>query len=337
MKIRFLQKIKEKMMRSHYKIFHGAKNNGETGRGMVEMLGVLAIIGVLTIGAIWGYNHAMKIYRVNEMIEALNRQAVLASAAKAVGADLPKSEWETSAAGFEIEYNPTYTEDGEVYDNFFTLTIKNVPNDLLEMLIKREGGKAYQVLISGIPVDEYDFKHYRRIEHSFLKEISFTKIAWAEDVRDVTLVYNSNLVDDEERECNPGEQRCNSNIDYPESIEQCARNGTWTGYIVKRCNYHCQKCVNAECELKSDDEMAAYGQDGCSCAPETCRCQYYANDHACECYGENDCRCPTYFEAHPCECLGENSCLCPTYAAEHEEECCPSGQWCEECGEERRD
>ena len=42
----------------------------ESGRSMVEMLGVLAIIGVLSIGGISGYTMAMNRYKANEVINA---------------------------------------------------------------------------------------------------------------------------------------------------------------------------------------------------------------------------------------------------------------------------
>ncbi len=45
------------------------KMNNESGRSMVEMLGVLAIIGVLSIGGIAGYTIAMNRYRANEIID----------------------------------------------------------------------------------------------------------------------------------------------------------------------------------------------------------------------------------------------------------------------------
>ena len=43
--------------------------NTENGRSMIEMLGVLAIIGVLSVGGIAGYSKAMMKYRVNKTIE----------------------------------------------------------------------------------------------------------------------------------------------------------------------------------------------------------------------------------------------------------------------------
>jgi len=45
--------------------------NAQSGRSMIEMLGVLAIIGVLSVGGIAGYSKAMHKYRVNKTIEQI--------------------------------------------------------------------------------------------------------------------------------------------------------------------------------------------------------------------------------------------------------------------------
>ena len=47
-------------------------DTNETGRSMVEMLGVLAIIGVLSIGGIQGYTYAMNKYRANNVLNEIN-------------------------------------------------------------------------------------------------------------------------------------------------------------------------------------------------------------------------------------------------------------------------
>ena len=49
----------------------------ETGRSMVEMLGVLAIIGVLSIGGIAGYTLSMNRYRANAIVDMANKYASL--------------------------------------------------------------------------------------------------------------------------------------------------------------------------------------------------------------------------------------------------------------------
>ena len=44
----------------------------ELGRSMIEMLGVLAIIGVLSVGGIAGYSKAMEKFKINKTIEQYN-------------------------------------------------------------------------------------------------------------------------------------------------------------------------------------------------------------------------------------------------------------------------
>ncbi len=44
----------------------------QSGRSMIEMLGVLAIIGVLSVGGIAGYSKAMMKYRINKTIEQIS-------------------------------------------------------------------------------------------------------------------------------------------------------------------------------------------------------------------------------------------------------------------------
>ena len=50
----------------------------ESGRSMVEMLGVLAIIGVLSIGGIAGYTLSMNRYRANSVVDIANKLAGVA-------------------------------------------------------------------------------------------------------------------------------------------------------------------------------------------------------------------------------------------------------------------
>jgi len=48
------------------------KCSNESGRSMVEMLGVLAIVGVLSIGGIAGYSKAMAKYKINKTLDQLS-------------------------------------------------------------------------------------------------------------------------------------------------------------------------------------------------------------------------------------------------------------------------
>ena len=50
---------------------------GECGRSMVEMLGTLAIVGILSVLGVWAYGRAMDKHRANELINEGKRRAVL--------------------------------------------------------------------------------------------------------------------------------------------------------------------------------------------------------------------------------------------------------------------
>ena len=50
----------------------------QSGRSMVEMLGVLAIIGVLSVGGIAGYSLSMRRHRANGIVDIASKYALIA-------------------------------------------------------------------------------------------------------------------------------------------------------------------------------------------------------------------------------------------------------------------
>ena len=49
------------------------RTNTQSGRSMIEMLGVLAIIGVLSVGGIAGYSKAMSKFKINKSIDQISQ------------------------------------------------------------------------------------------------------------------------------------------------------------------------------------------------------------------------------------------------------------------------
>ncbi len=98
----------------------------ENGRSMVEMLGVLAIIGVLSVTGIYGYTLAMRKFRANEILNTANILAIMADSmdqgqggcVKLSASDLPKpagvkemvAEREAGETEVCIELDPNETE-----------------------------------------------------------------------------------------------------------------------------------------------------------------------------------------------------------------------------------
>ena len=61
--------------------------HNESGRSMVEIMGVLAVIGVLSVGGIMGYQSAKRKHDCNELVAEVNKQAVTAAQQMALGKD----------------------------------------------------------------------------------------------------------------------------------------------------------------------------------------------------------------------------------------------------------
>ena len=103
----------------------------ESGRSLVEMLGVLAVIGVLSVGAIAGYRRAIDSQKASATIAELNQYALLASQqALQKRADLDLSELgNVTNQGYPIsavvQADPT----------FFEIFLKDVPTSICERIL----------------------------------------------------------------------------------------------------------------------------------------------------------------------------------------------------------
>ena len=103
----------------------------QSGRSMMEMLGVLAVIGVLSIGGIAGYSYGMDKYRANTIINDVNLRAIDLIAQANRGGDLSLSEWPAKTAGnydigLEVDTATNTTEGGVFVDG--------VPNSICEII-----------------------------------------------------------------------------------------------------------------------------------------------------------------------------------------------------------
>lgn len=102
--------------------------SSESGRSMVEMLGVLAIIGVLSIGGIAGYRAALNRYRANEIFDGINKRMIVAKTQIAAGQDdVNLSEFPDLIEGLEYEFSFRITSYGE---EIYYLTIRDIPQEL---------------------------------------------------------------------------------------------------------------------------------------------------------------------------------------------------------------
>ena len=121
----------------------------ECGRSMVEMLGVLAIIGVLSVGAIAGYSKAMMKYRLNKQAEAFNM--LLANALQiSPNINVPNTHTVQNNLLFKLNlipdgifYNKTDNSLTDVFKNSFSFySTTRWPNYTWGILFRLQNTKA---------------------------------------------------------------------------------------------------------------------------------------------------------------------------------------------------
>ncbi|MBQ8870865.1 MAG: hypothetical protein IJ019_05770, partial [Alphaproteobacteria bacterium] len=143
----------------------------ETGRSMVEMLGVLAIIGVLSVGGIAGYSKAMSKYKVNKFMDQMT--TIIANVRTAFGtqktvnglnnenikkmglvpedmyvdknSDYPQHFW-GGQIYFGVPSYSTFDENGKYTgsvspDDIFYISMNRIPKDVCMSVLTADWGQ----------------------------------------------------------------------------------------------------------------------------------------------------------------------------------------------------
>ncbi len=127
--------MSDKMAKERNKMNCTASEN-ETGRSLTEMLGVLAIMGILTIGGIAGFNYAMNKQRANATVDYVNQLAVLGTGQMLAGGTPKLLDYpDHTSSGYPAKI----TTDTTVPNAFF-IEIDKVPMPVCDEIISRLDG-----------------------------------------------------------------------------------------------------------------------------------------------------------------------------------------------------
>ena len=111
------------------------KNIMQSGRSMVEIIGVLVVVGVLSIGAVSGYKYGMNKYRT---IQTINELKI-----RAVGLMQQVNRGEIVELNMEMgdKTGLGYTTDAwidEKDQKYFYISLKNVPSEICKQILQEE-------------------------------------------------------------------------------------------------------------------------------------------------------------------------------------------------------
>ena len=119
----------------------------ETGRSMLEMIGVLAIIGVLSAGGIAGYRYGMDKYHATTTINEINRRSLVYSQQMMLkNKELSGSEFKnTTDLGYPISVNKIENQP------YFRIELDNVPKGVCKNIVSADWLLPFALYVNGRP------------------------------------------------------------------------------------------------------------------------------------------------------------------------------------------
>ena len=297
----------------------------ETGRSMVEMLGVLAVAGVLSIGGVAGYRYAMDKMNANDIINEVKKRAVTASQQRILGHDINLSEYGDNGRIKGI-HAVTATNDYAGDKGFFALTVSAVPQRVCDEILKQDWAMPVETAVGGVVVDddtacadgdnEMLFAFANTLDNSLVPgeageddgddEVDDGDDPWAQEcgTNEYHDFNTGECVFDED--CGEGEFLYGSQcLTCPDATNPVAGHG----YFNKGT---CTKCPGAKEGSTSCGYYCVYCPDGEACANQCCGegewCQYNTSTYSYECVSEK-----TEGECYSnSDCTGENQ-YCKSY------------------------
>ena len=162
------------------------------GRSMVEMLGVLAIIGVLSIGGMWGYQKAMTLYRTNNLIEDVRLAGFVVM--DSLFDILPDDDTGMDMAGLFDQKTPYQFTAFAEKENTFEIMTQDIPYPVCEEVKKRKVEWLEEIKANGI-----------------------SNICNKDDINEVSFFFNTELNGNTEQES----EQCRTDNDCPTTKPYC--------------------------------------------------------------------------------------------------------------------
>lgn len=207
------------------------KKINENGRTMTEILGILAIMGVLSVTALMGYNIAIIKYKTNQIINEVNNRGVVGLTQMISSAPLNLSEFPATTSTGHLIALGSYT------DTYFDIVVEDISQNICTEIAKNLS-TAYTAFINDTKLTDTDqCPETSAISFRFLKSGPFTcpdtlgvcQAACDEDKAVITLKADGTVCKNSEDElgycqsgiCVPNEKACLSNQDCKEENTYC--------------------------------------------------------------------------------------------------------------------
>ncbi len=275
----------------------------ENGRSMVEMLGVLAVAGVLSIGGVAGYRYAMDKMNANDIINEVKKRAVTASQQRILGHDINLSEYGDNGRIKGI-HAVTATNDYAGDKGFFALTVSAVPQRVCDEILKQDWAMPVETAVGGVVVDddtacaagdnEMLFAFANTLDNSLVPGEAGEDDGDEEEVQacgeNEYQLSTGECVTDSHPECGDGEFYNGLTV----SCTTCPTEGSPVQNDSSNMEDTCEKCSGAQSGGGYLYYYCVYCPDGVTCGDKCCgkdeKCQYSSGIGTCvSALGTNEC------------------------------------------------
>ena len=297
----------------------------QSGRSMLEMLAVIAIVGILSVVTFFGYEMAMTRYRANQVIKETNMLALHVNQQlenDVEDEEIDLTEWGAEEVGdFNIEiggYDGTFVIS--TTSTAFEVRLSDVDKAVCERIVNAGWPEPYAIFVGSTPVPN----------------------AVCGDNNQIRVAYN-NTLDDDTPTCNPG-------YGWNEAQQACEA----CGYSQHSVGNECVNCPSGSRGSTDRTECVCYDGSIWNAAGTACEyCPAGTWQRGAECAdcpagvtsysGSTTCRCPSNHRfnvnTNTCDACPEGAtaysgskvCLCPAgykmNAGETACEICPVGTW----------
>ena len=309
------------------------KNQSQSGRSMIEMLGVLAIIAVLSIGGIVGFRLAMNYYQANQIAHEMNimrtdAQIKIAQGAEKLTLGAPYDAHKINFNNYDTAFGCKYVDENDIISeqtvscqiaNAYFIELPKIPDGVCQPLIRLINGMDNLIAFS---VNDSEYEEGGTCQEG---ENDLYAIFSGETVSDLTHCERDD--DCKELESTPVCDlsrhicvQCKEDDDCPYNTDYCENNvcktcesGVWNGKDCVECttNDDCENptpicseentCVGCktsdECRSKNSSE-ANCTENGACCADSLMT------------WNGNECVCPENkpWNGKSCGCDSNNDC-----------------------------
>ncbi len=238
------------------------ENQNQQGRSMVEMLGVLVVIGVISLGGIAGYRMAMNRYQANQIANEINlmrtdAQIKIAQGAEELMLGSPYDDEKhlnfNANYGVEVGFEEIETETPGKTEKGYSFTLSNIPAGVCQPLATLLDGMDDTVVL------EINGKDYETVENPCSETENEVFVAFStEDIG----------VSGGEKKCDS--EACDGECTSDGRCVQCTESGKkhWNDEIqaCAACgnNSHCSSskpaCIEGVCSACTEDSQC--GENG---------------------------------------------------------------------------